>query len=126
MQSARFCRSFTNAFGLVHRAFVGRQKPWSTAAQAGSPVCGLPNAQAAPAALLRQRPAISSQWLWAGSGISLPFMSFIAPGLVGPFFAAVEMVGTPGGRHSVAVKVLDEGRDDRLVVAGLVGLGPHS
>jgi uncharacterized protein (TIGR00369 family) len=51
---------------------------------------------------------------------------FIAPGLVGPFFAAVEMVGTPGGRHSVAVEVLDEGRNDRLVVAGLVGLGPRS
>ena len=27
MQPARFCRSFTNAFGPVHPAFVSKQKP---------------------------------------------------------------------------------------------------
>lgn len=47
---------------------------------------------------------------------------FVAPGLVGPFVAAVERLGSLSGPVTVVVNVTDEGRADRLIAVGLVGL----
>jgi len=46
---------------------------------------------------------------------------FVAPGLVGPFLASVEVVGDGPGPRSAVIEVVDEGRAGRLVVMGMVG-----